>query len=705
MNATFRARLLVFFTIVPAVVGAAVCGRCAPAESLPRPKLRASATRPQNLRLHNGDLEMPASAGAPPGWAMWGPETSKDPRNYTRHTGSPHGGTACLRIHHPAGSAGYLVTDPAHAIRPQAGMRYTVTFWARAERPGTASFGFTAYTAIAPFVDAPAPAMYELKVGADWQPHSFSIRDGREFFVDQCRYLLLSFDAVRDRAQEGTLYVDDVAVRMEPSGDPRPLLNLNTIAHDPLRHRLTAGPSLDITVDAARHERRSTRMAGGVSFHCVAGYTGQPYDRAGKYTLDPRLESAIRDLRLPMTRFYSVGFEPFGMEGAIDRIAELCRRFGVAQETVVLELDELLGNKALSPGMWAHAVRYSRAKGYRFRYWEVSNEPYSSLWKLSWSPTGQAFPTPESYIAHLKGVARAIRREQRDAQVGANVSAWSLTWGNQVLREAAGSYDFVAPHYYSSAAAHRESFEDLVLTANYQTLNLALRIGALIRAYNPGKSVYQLDTEWGMISNGPGGEDADCVVRNGNIVGVVHRAVRLIYYTREAMLRGASSWQMLVNKDQPGFAFLSQQAPDQRFLLYWLTYYFSRYVGEWVLPVAGRAPYQSATGRPDNGLPAVAPGPLTPVLATRSADGKTIFLVIANGSWDRSIPLRAQLRGFRAGRADALVLSQPSMDSSALLQQEEDAVRPLDVKVLDGLVTATVPAHSVVFIAVTGAGK
>ena len=48
-----------------------------------------------------------------------------------------------------------------------------------------------------------------------------------------------------------------------------------------------------------------------------------------------------------------------------------------------------------------------------------------------------------------------------------------------------------------------------------------------------------------MISNGPNGEDADFVMRNGNVVGLVHRAVRMIYYTREGMLKGASSWETL----------------------------------------------------------------------------------------------------------------------------------------------------------------
>jgi hypothetical protein len=232
-------------------------------------------------------------------------------------------------------------------------------------------------------------------------------------------------------------------------------------------------------------------------------------------------------------------------------------------------------------------------------------------------------------------------------------------------------------------------------------LDQSLRVKALIKAYNPHRNVVQLDTEWGMISEGPKGEVADDVARNANVVGLVHRAVRLIYYAREGILEGASAWQMLNKVNSPGFGILAQEAPDKRFLLYWLYYYFNRHVGEWVNPISGSAPYQSGPSKIQNGLAPVAPGPLTPALATSSADGKTLYLVIANGSWDHSVPLRAQLRGFVADRAEAVVLSQPNLDSPPLLQRKEDGVRTFDVRLSNRGITGTLPPHSVTFITVT----
>jgi len=144
-----------------------------------------------------------------------------------------------------------------------------------------------------------------------------------------------------------------------------------------------------------------------------------------------------------------------------------------------------------------------------------------------------------------------------------------------VLQQLAGDYDFVAPHYYCGANVHRLTFEDITLSENYRMLDRALRIQALLRAYNGDRPVYQYDTEWGMICGTTDGREADYEDRNANIIGTVHRAVRLIYYAREDIVRGASGWQMLSRLGGQGFGILSQAAPDQRFMLYWLYYYWT----------------------------------------------------------------------------------------------------------------------------------
>jgi len=306
---------------------------------------------------------------------------------------------------------------------------------------------------------------------------------------------------------------------------------------------------------------------------------------------------------------------------------------------------------------------------------------------------GGAFPTPEAFIAHFKAVSGAIRQVDPQAQIGMDIYAEHVRWGNYVLQQLAGYYDFVAPHHYCSADVHRLSFEEITLSENYRMLDRALRINALLRAYNGDRPVYQYDTEWGMICSTADGKDADYEDRNANIIGTVHRAVRLIYYAREDIVRGASGWQMLSRPDAQGFGILSQDAPDKRFMLYWLYYYFSRHAGQWVLQMDGTAPYY----QPAQGAGEFA-GPLTPVLATLSADGNEIYLVMANGSWTKAVPCQVKLRDFRAVKARAVVISSDRLDGKPLLERKEEAVSDLPVATTGEKVNCTLGPHAIVFV-------
>lgn len=310
--------------------------------------------------VFSDDFEPPTNQNPPPNWAMWGAEEFKVPTNYTRDITEPHGGLACFRIHHPAKTHGYVVSSPNRAIRPGPGRVYTVSFWARAEQPGKALFQWTAYQTINPFVDSPSPGSLTYEVDLKWRSFTSSIREGLDFFADESRYLLLTFHATTDASREQTLWVDDVRVTELPDPAPVALLNTATIPHETLEHRLRPGDRLEFTINSTNRLRLATVEAGGVSFHRVCGWTGQPFDRKGDYTLHPELETAIRELRLPMTRFYGVGDEPFGVESAIDKVAEVCRRIGVAQDRCVLEFEEQGASNSLpgnvGPGCQARAA-------------------------------------------------------------------------------------------------------------------------------------------------------------------------------------------------------------------------------------------------------------------------------------------------------------------------------------------------------------
>jgi alpha-L-arabinofuranosidase len=86
------------------------------------------------------------------------------------------------------------------------------------------------------------------------------------------------------------------------------------------------------------------------------------------------------------------------------------------------------------------------------------------------------------------------------------------------------------------------------------------------------------------------------------------------------------------------------------------------------------------------------------MLATISADAGELYVVAANGSWEKPAPCKLTLKGFRAGKAAGVALSQADLDANPLLQKKEDAVSDLPVTVKDNEVTFTLPAHAVVFV-------
>jgi len=643
----------------------------------------AGAASDVGERVHNGGFELPAPKIVPPGWAMWGARQDKVPAHFTRDATDPHSGKACFRIHHPAGTNGYVVTHPDHALRTAKGWAYRVRFWARTDVPGDSVFYLEGYESLRPYRDAPSPGRWPVKAGKRWREFTFEVHEGRDFLADRTRFLLLAFRPTYDRKLTKTLWIDDVSVTEQPSDVSAGFVEESTLSVAPLNHRLRPGKELAFTVDPARRIGPATRRACGVSFHRVAGYGRHPYDQSGRYVLEPALERAVRDLHLPMSRLYAVGDEPFGLTGSLDRVADICRRMGVDPATMVLELETQSASSKLPPATWAQAAAYAKRRGYRFRHWEVSNEPYTRK--------ATAFDSPSDYAAHFLAVAAAIRKAQPDAQIGLPIHHDSRPWSHGVLKATAGHYDFVVGHYYSNADAYRLPLEDVALTANYRTLKDILRVNALMGAYSPQRPAYQLDTEWGLACSGPKGEGTEYAVRNANIVGTLHRAVRLIYYVREGMLRGASSWEMFSRLKRPGFGVLSRDAPDLRMCIYWLYYYMNRHVGRWALATEGTAPYHTPK---DKHLA----GPLTPVLATLTADGRAIHLVVANGSATRGVPCRISLRGFRATGASGVTLRQAGLDDSPLVRRKAEFIHPLSVPLGSDGATFPVAPRSIVFV-------
>jgi hypothetical protein len=195
------------------------------------------------------------------------------------------------------------------------------------------------------------------------------------------------------------------------------------------------------------------------------------------------------------------------------------------------------------------------------------------------------------------------------------------------------------------------------------------------------------------------GRAADYEPRNANIVGTLYRAVRLLYYAREEVVRGASSWKSYSGRQEPGFGVLFHDASEQRSMLWWLYHHFNRSLGDWVLALDGTAPFYTPT-RTKTGHPAMPAVPATPVMATASDDGRRLSIMAVNGSWTAATPATITLRDFDVHSATGVVLSHGDRAAHPLLERAEEFVSPLAVTADHGALGFRLPPHCVAFIEV-----
>ncbi len=85
-----------------------------------------------------------------------------------------------------------------------------------------------------------------------------------------------------------------------------------------------------------------------------------------------------------------------------------------------------------------------------------------------------------------------------------------------------------------------------------------------------------------------------------------------------------------------------------------------------------------------------------------SRDGHEIYLVIANGSWTRSVPCAVKLESFRPEHVTGSVITSDQLDGAPLLVNKQDAVFDFPVNTSGRELSCNVPPHSVVFVTLTG---
>lgn len=533
---------------------------------------------------------------------------------------------------------------------------------------------------------------------------------------------------------------------------------------DDLNHRLQPGDSLNITINPEMVIRPVNRKVLGVSFFLPgdgdAGWwengrcrAGLPIDRSGRYMLSSHpcgnFEPLIRDLRLQMTRVYDLAmydrwrhagkdgnwYIAFDAKRALDLWAGLAVRLGIPQANVVIGVHLYTTQQDREtiyprPEFWKELVDYSLSRGYRFHHWEVGNEVYLPINEEETGFILNGFSDSRDSLdvrvarfgKYFKDVSRVIRSVQGDAQIGLSIRGpddgpWQNTWTDKILRAAAGYYDFLIGHYYNwgDGEVLDDGLERFTLTFNYAILQVQLSQAKTARSLpeNYNRAIYHYDTEWGAAATRRRGDwDVYSEVRNGNTYGVLQRAVRLIYYLREGIVEGASTWVMFTRDPQkePAFGLLTHENAELRSMVYWLYYYFQRYTGDLIIDLSGTAPYifGDFSHHAWQGRSIPASGPVTPVIASKTNDGKQLFLIIINASTSRSHTAHIDFSSIRVKNIESHVFrdhqtdatSEGWRDNNPFSMKEKDLVRPyMDLRLnADGkTLTGTIPSRSIIF--------
>lgn len=651
--------------------------------------------------LRNGGFERPFTkiAEIADSWTPWGFDVPQTAERISHDTTNPHGGEACLKFARAGNDknwAGVIVTSPfKNHLAPKQGARYTLRFFARTDRPGPMQVLALSYRQLKPMEAGPQVANADFELTTEWREYSLSFTAGLDFLIGDARHIYFAFfPAVGPESLklDKTLWLDDVSLTAEPAGpELTGLVDPASLDISPVPLRMKPGPTLELTVKTKKKLRPVTTTVGGSSISGLARWGG-PFSAQGDYTLASGAEAAVREMHLPLTRLYGlVDGEPFPtVETALDKAAWLLEQFEIPRDTSMIELEEVFANSKLPPADWGRAAAHSVKQGLGFRHWEVGNEIYVGLFGIG---HGKAFPTPDDYVDHAVAVSKAIKEAQPDARIGISIYTAAPRWGNYVLHRARGHYDFVCPHFYGFSKVGQKTFEEIVIADNHTRLGDAQKLNALLTAYNPDRDVCIYDSEWGMHSSSLAGGQPWTEPRNANILGTVYRAIRMLYYVREGLVGGASGWVLFSSSANPGFLTVATDKPDERSMLFWLHHFFNTSLGSDVVDIAGAGPF--FVGKDGKGPPLA---PLTPALATLSADGKTLQLMLVNGSWEHDVPARVALPDFAAKRATARLLRHDGLDAGPLLARKEDFVRDLAVEVGSAGVQFTLPSHSIAFI-------
>ncbi|MDE3165874.1 MAG: hypothetical protein KGN36_08720, partial [Acidobacteriota bacterium] len=437
-----------------------------------------------------------------------------------------------------------------------------------------------------------------------------------------------------------------------------------------------------IHVDASRIVRHIPDAIYGTNIEWIWDGDGI-WDQAG-HQLNPRIVELTRELHPSLIRFPGGTFADFyhwrdGVGPAAQR-KETPHMPGAGSSRHNFGTDEALAFADQAGGQLmitvnagtgtaqeaADWVRYVNGRGRRVTYWEIGNELYVNDGSAQAKASTM---TPERYARLVLDFARAMRAADPSIRIGAiaeenySPSAYKAypNWTSEVLRTAGSQIDFLCVHNGYAPAIGQDKGWDVrtvyaaMLAAPVLIRQSLDRIAGEIAAAAPRVGIAV--TEWGpYFQVTPNGRFVDHVKTLGSALYV---ADVLALFAQTPAVQIANGFKLV---DPLYMGWIGKRGDTfEPTGPYYAAEMFTRHFGADLVQSAANSPtYDSrAVGWAD----AVRGVPYLDVVAARSGGGK-LYLLAINKDFDRAIPARISVTGFRPTGGTAWTLTGPSIDSN-----------------------------------------
>ncbi|HEX7317198.1 MAG TPA: alpha-L-arabinofuranosidase C-terminal domain-containing protein [Pyrinomonadaceae bacterium] len=318
---------------------------------------------------------------------------------------------------------------------------------------------------------------------------------------------------------------------------------------------------------------------------------------------------------------------------------------------------------------------------YRVKYWEVGNE--------IWGDWVRGHSDAATYARNLRKYARAMRAVDPSIKLIA-VGDNDMRWNRTVLSEAGREIDYLAIHHYYGRGQEGGDPSNL-LARPLHFERFYAQVAQALKELVPGRDIQLAINEWGLDLP---------VERQHSMESALYGARLMNVFERMGGLVGMSAVSDLVNGWPGG---IIQAGRHGVFVspLYHVNRLYAERRGDERLSTEVVSPTFD-TSREGKGVPAL------DVTASRTADGRRIYVKAVNTNTNASLSTRITVEGARvAPRAEMQVVTANSLrDSNDFLKPTAVSVRTLPVRA-GASFTVTLPKHcvAVITLELAGAGR